>query len=212
MANRTQLTIAVIAAAIAAGAAAPAHAQRGARAFTAAGESCSDITWSQDALRQYPNIASACRDVMERDGRYYVKFEGEVTRVRNRGQEVTIDFRDGDELTLTPPENMSLTVNGRPTNVRDLRPGDDLTFFVPQDQLAASFFEGEPETAPPRVVLIAPTEPAAADSSLVAQNQTRSTLPRTASPLPLAAAAGSSLILLGAVLTLHRRRRQSSKF
>src|SRR5690606_32479604 len=62
--------------------AASAFAQRDVdAAFTATGESCDEVTWSEEALEQYPNIASACREVMERDGEYFVRFEGEVRRV-----------------------------------------------------------------------------------------------------------------------------------
>jgi hypothetical protein len=176
-----------------------AHAQRSGPAFTATGTNCSDVRWSADTLAQYPNIARACRDVMQRDGRYYVRFEGEVRRVADRGQQLTIDFRDGDTLTLTPPENLSLTINGRNTRARDLRPGDELTFYVPQDQLAASFFAGQPETAPPQIVLIQPVR------EVVAQNQPpRQALPRTASLLPLAAFAGLALLAAGALLRLRR--------
>src|SRR5690606_31107912 len=117
------------------------HAQeRPGAAFTTTGTRCSDVQWSPEALAQYPRIATACREVMQRDGKYYVRFEGEVQRVADRGQQLTIDFRDGDRLTVTPPENLSVTIDGRPTAARDLRPGDELTFYVPQDQLAVSFF------------------------------------------------------------------------
>lgn len=176
-----------------------ADAQRSGPAFTATGTSCSDVRWSAEALSQYPNIARACRDVMQRDGRYFVRFEGEVRRVADRGQQLTIDFRDGDTLTLTPPEDLSLTINGRNTRARDLRPGDELTFFVPQDQLAASFFAGQPETAPARIVLIQPVR------EVVAQNQPpRQALPRTASVLPFTALAGAVLLALGVLLRLRR--------
>jgi len=115
-------------------------------AFTATGESCEEVTWSEEALERYPNIASACQEVMERDGDYYVRFEGEVRRVADRGGRVTIAFQGGDTLTLTPPESLSLTIDGRQRAPRDLRPGDELTFYVPQAQLAAAFFAGQPET------------------------------------------------------------------
>lgn len=174
--------------------------ERSGAAFTTSGTNCSDVRWSAEALAQYPRIASACREVMERDGKYYVRFEGEVQRVADRGRELTIDFRDGDRLTLAPPENLSVTINGRPTAPRDLRPGDELTFYVPQDQLAASFFAGQPQTTPPQVVPIEPPR------EVVAQNQPpRQTLPRTASLLPFAAVAGWALLALGAVLALRRR-------
>ena len=180
---------------------------RAGAAFTATGTTCSAVRWSEQALSAYPRIASACREVVQRDGKYYVRFEGEVVRVAERGQQLTVDFRDGDRLTLTPPENLTLTINDRPTLVRNLRPGDDLRFYVPQDQLAAAFFAGQPETAPVQTVPIAP----APREPLLAQAQTETapprTLPRTASFLPLAAAAGLILTLFGAGLTVRRRRR-----
>jgi hypothetical protein len=177
---------------------------RSAPAFTATGTSCSDVTWSEQARASYPRIASACREVVQRDGKYYVRFEGEVVRVADRGQQLTIDFRDGDRLTLTPPENLSLTINDRPTPARDLRPGDELRFYVPQDQLAAAFFAGQPETAPVQTVPIAPAAP----EPLVAQNQTPArALPRTASLLPLTGAAGLIFALLGLAMTARRRMR-----
>lgn len=200
------IRIALIFGAIALTASATAFAQgRRDAAFTATGTMCSDVTWSEQTLAQYPRIASACRDVLQRDGKYYVRFEGEVVSVADRGQQLTIDFRDGDRLTLTPPENLSLTINNRPTLVRDLRPGDALRFYVPQDQLAATFFAGQPETSPVQTVPIAP----AAREPLVAQNQPTPAraLPRTAGWLPMTGAAGLILALFGAVLTLRRRMR-----
>src|SRR5690606_33798203 len=105
-------------------------------AFTATGASCEQVTWSDQAIERYPNIADACQEVMERDGEYYVRFEGEVRRVTDRGGRVTIAFEDGATLTRTPPENLSLSLDGRDRRPQDLRPGDELTFYVPQDQLA----------------------------------------------------------------------------
>jgi hypothetical protein len=202
MAIRVTLIFGAIA--LTASAAASAQGRSGV-AFTATGTMCSDVTWSQEALATYPRIATACRDVLQRDGKYYVRFEGEVVRVADRGQQLTIDFRDGDRLTLTPPENLSLTINNRPTPVRELRPGDQLTFYVPQDQLAATFFAGQPETSPVQTVPITPT----AREPVLAQTQPAPTrvLPRTASLLPMTGAAGLILALFGAVLTVRRRMR-----
>lgn len=182
-------------------------------AFTATGERCEDVTWSDEALERYPNIATACQEVMERDGQYFVRFEGEVRRVADRGGRVTIAFEGGDTLTLEPPENLALTIDGRERTPRELRAGDELTFFVPQDQLAATFFAGQPETSEPQEVPISPTTDSADD--LLAQaddtepaEQPR--LPRTASFLPFVGAGGLALLGLGGVLTLWRRLRPSS--
>jgi hypothetical protein len=170
------------------------------RAFDATGTSCDQVTWSEEALESYPRIESACREVMERDGKYFVRFEGEVQSVADRGREITIDFRDGDRLTLTPPENLSIYINGRPTAPRNLRPGDQLNFYIPQDQLTATFFAGETETAPAQDVPMSP----APEERFAAATQPERTLPGTASVLPLLGFLGLLLVALGAALSLRR--------
>ena len=180
------------------------------RAFTATGESCDQVTWSQEALQNYPRIASACQEVVQRDGTYYVRFEGEVRRVADRGREVTINFRNGDRLTLNPPENMSLFIDGRQTRVTDLRPGDELNFYVPQNQLAASFYAGEPDATAPQPVPITPAAPEESVAAAATPSRTGQ-LPRTASMLPMLGFAGVILAGLGAVLTTRRRSRRSSR-
>ncbi len=191
-------------------------AQRGGNAaFTATGERCEDVTWSQEALQRYPNIASACQEVLERNGSYFVRFEGDVRRVADRGNRVTISFEGGDTLTLTPPENLRLIIDGRERAPRDLRPGDDLTFYVPQNQLAATFFAGQPATSEPQEVPISPTTDSTDDllaqaDDIPATQPTETEQPRlpgTASFLPFAAVGGFALIGLGGALTLWRKLR-----
>jgi hypothetical protein len=132
-----------------------------------------------------------------------------VQRVADRGRSVTIDFRDGDRRTLTPPENIAHFINGRRTPVTELRVGDQLRFYVPHDSLAANFFEREAPTALVHVVPIAP--PAPAESGLLAQNQPApgARLPRTASPLPLVGVAALALLAFGGALTVRRWTGQS---
>jgi hypothetical protein len=204
--------ITIVIGAVVLAAAAPAEGQRSGSAFTATGTQCADVQWSEEALRQYPRIATACRDVLERDGKYYVRFEGEVQRVADRGRQLTIAFRDGDRLTLTPPENLALTIDGRRTRVSDLRPGDELRFYVPQDQLAASFFTGQPAESPAEVVPIGPPPPAgellAQTQQQPQQPQQRPTLPRTASSQPLVLLLGALFTAIGAALAVSRRARR----
>ncbi|MBX5461449.1 MAG: hypothetical protein IRZ28_10210 [Steroidobacteraceae bacterium] len=172
------------------------------RAFTATGESCDQVTWSEEALEKYPNIASACQEVMERDGKYYVKFTGNVRRVEDRGRRITIDFKGGDQLALTPPENMTLYVDGQRRQPSALRRGDELTFYVPQEMLA--------ESSPPAQVVGVTVIPLAGIRVAQApETQTSETteLPRTAGLLPLIGLSGLLLTAFGAGLTLYRRSR-----
>jgi hypothetical protein len=180
------------------------------RAFTATGTRCEDVTWSRGTLAQYPRIANACQSVTQQNGKYYVKFSGEVRKVGNRGRTLTIDFKDGDQVTLSPPENMSIHFDGRATAVRDLRRGDVLNFYVPQDQLVAEFPEGEAlavavpipfaQPGPSRVALV----PGARMSSTAPE------LPKTASELPALGLFGFLLTALGAALTTLRRLHRAS--
>lgn len=196
----------LIGAAVALGASAPASAQnqnRVERTFSATGTSCEQVTWSAEALAAYPNIAAACKEVLQRDGRYYVRFEGTVERTANRGQEVTVDFEGGDSMTLTPPENLTLYREGRRSSVAALRRGDELNFFVPETQLAAHFFESESPAAQVQIVPIRVTT-----VHRVAAAPRQDTLPETATmmPLPLFGIAGLVFTIIGIGLTARRRR------
>ena len=175
------------------------------RAFTATGTRCEDVTWSRESLAQYPRIANACQSVTQQNGKSYVKFSGEVRKVGDRGRTLTVAFKDGDQVTLSPPENLSIYIDGKATPVRDLRRGDVLNFYVPQDQLAAEFPEGE------RFAVAVPVPFAPAESARVAlvpgarMSSTAPELPKTASQLPALGLCGLLLTALGAALTTLRR-------
>ena len=190
-----------------------AFAQEGslAKAFTANNaEDCTQIVWSQETLERFPRIAVACREVVKKDGRTFVKFEGDITRVARRGEEVDVRFQRGtDPVTLRPPEGMEIEVDGRKTPIARMRPGDKLTFYIPEDRLAANFYtEPTPTAQPAAVAVIVPVR--AAPVEQVAQtSDDYSDLPRTAGPVPFLGLLGSALIALGAGLTARRWMRRS---
>lgn len=180
------------------------------RAFTATGTNCADVDWSRQALEQYPKIASACQSVVERDGKYHVKFSGEVRRVADRGRSLTVDFQGGDQVTLSPPEDMTVYMDGKNTPVRNLRPGDVLNFYVPQDRLVVQFAESDPMkvSAPITIAPAGPERVALVPGATM--GEASGELPRTASSLPLLGLAGLLLMALGATLTARRRVRPAS--
>jgi len=175
------------------------------RAFTATGTRCEDVTWSRETLAQYPRIANACQSVRQQNGKYYVKFTGEVRKVGDRGRTLTLDFKDGDQVTLSPPENMSIYLDGRATPVRDLRRGDVLNFYVPQDQLAAEFPEGERFAVSVPIPFARPEPERVALVPGATMSATAPELPKTASELPALGLCGLLLTALGAALTTLRR-------
>ena len=168
------------------------------KSFTAVSDNCDSVTWSAEALATYPTIASACQGVLERNGKRYVKFEAKVKSVKDQGQRLVMNFKDGGEMTLTPPPETVLSVNGKKTPISSLSRGDELRFYVAEDRFAAQFPEVETASAQYVIVPIV-----LRDNS---QEQLAS-LPHTAGPLPLLALLGTLSLGLGGLLSLSRRRR-----
>jgi len=168
------------------------------KSFTAVSNDCNSVTWSERALATYPTIASACQGVEVRNGKKYVKFEGTLKKNVNRGQQLVVNFKDGGEVTLSPPPETSLYLNGKKTPVSELERGSDLKFYIAEDRLAAQF--PETETASARLVVIPIVVRGTSDQQLAS-------LPSTAGPLPLVALGGLLSLGLGGLLSLYRRRR-----
>jgi hypothetical protein len=171
------------------------------RSFKAVSKDCSGVQWSKEALAKYPTIASACQGVEERNGKTYVKFEGEVERNIDRGKELAIKFKDGGTLTVSPPPETVLYVEGKKTPVANLKRGDDLNFYIAEDRFAAQFENVEAPTQPVVAPVVAQA-PVEEDDS----EQMAAALPATAGPLPLLALGGFLTLGLGGLLTLYRRR------
>lgn len=176
------------------------------RTFKAGGENCRDVEWSQDILREYPGIGAACQSVEHRAGKTYVKFQGTVKEVIDQGQRIRIDFRQGDTLTLAPPANAVLYMDGQETPVSKLRTGTKLNFYVPEDQLTAQFFADD--TASKTVVVPIVSEQTVvneqsqpAQAMMERQKVAALELPATASNLPFVAWFAVMFIVAGAVAT-----------
>jgi hypothetical protein len=195
MKTRAKILAAAVALAAAAGVLAQTKLDR---SFTANGQSCSELTWSAETLAKYPNIGSACQEVMQKDGKNYVKFEGEVKKVAKGGTEVVMKMKGGEQdLVLNPPEGRTVYVGGRKVAVKSLRPGDSLTFYVPEDRFTAAVMETP--TAPVEEIPVGPPV-----VEQVAMTTTDYSMPHTASSWPLVALGG--LLALGFAGVLRARR------
>lgn len=147
----------------------------------------------------YPTIGSACQSVEERNGKTYVKFQGTLKR-NEGGERIVVDFKDGGEITLTPPPETSVYIDGRRTPVARLQRGDELTFYIAEDRLAAQFPEAETQTA--RFVMV----PIAVQEEAEQPRQMAASLPSTGSWLPLLAIGGVLALMFGSLLVLFRYR------
>jgi hypothetical protein len=101
-----------------------------------AGTGClSNFSYSREFLAKYPRAPSACREVQEKDGQRWARFEANVTGVRNK--EVTADFigNFGDKLTtltFTAAPDARVQVGDKAEQFHELRRGDTLSFWVPE--------------------------------------------------------------------------------
>jgi len=167
------------------------------KSFSTVSETCDGVRWSDRAVQMYPTIASACQGVEVRDGKTYVKFEGTVKRNIDRGKQLVVRFKDGGDMTLTPPAETNVYIDGKKTPVAQLRNGDDLQFYIAEDRLAAQFPETNAVTTHYAVVPIA--RPAEEQPEQVAS------LPATAGFLPLMGLVSCLTLGLATLLTLLRR-------
>lgn len=170
------------------------------RSFTSSTNDCSGVQWSEKALEMYPTIGSACQSVEERNGKKYVKFQGTLKR-NEGGERIVVDFKDGGQITLTPPPETSVYIDGRRTPVARLQRGDELNFYIAEDRLAAQFPETETQTARYYVAPIVQT------AAVEPQEQMAASLPSTASWLPMLAIGGVFALMLASLLSLFRHLR-----
>ena len=134
---------------------------------------------------------------MQRSGTTFVKFEGTVKKVAKGGSEVTMAMKGSDaKLVLNPDPNRKVNIGGKQTSVKQLRPGDTLTFYVPDSRLVAV------ETPEPAVEEIPIGPPVVEQMAMT--TTTYDELPKTASSWPLAGLLGA--LCIGFALVMRTRR------
>lgn len=151
---------------------------------------CSDVVWHQDVLAQYPSVANACQEVIEKDGKQFVKLKAEFVRYREP-HKAMLDVYETDgskqRQTVSLKPNATVNAGGNMIGWDALPRGYELEFYVPSDR-----FEVDEVTM---VTPVAPVEPETQPAAL----------PKTASWVPALGAAG--MLLLGLGQLFGRRRR-----
>lgn len=174
------------------------------RSFKAVSKDCAGVQWTQEALQQYPNLSRACQSVEVRDGKTYVKFQGTVARNVDRGKQIDVRVKDGDTVTLSPPEGTSVYINDRKTPVSQLSRGDELNFYIPEDRFTAQL--AQDTSAQPQLV----TVPIVYRETTTYQTPERTaSLPATATDRGLMLIFAAIALLFGATLTLGRVRKHN---
>ncbi len=119
----------------------------------------SNITFSQEFLARYPKAGGACREVKVENGQKWARFDADVVRVR--GYRVTVNFvdrynRDLSTITFDAARDARAMVNGREMRFSSLKPGDKLSFWVPEDRMGFYAKPGASQTTKLAVVSTAP--------------------------------------------------------
>lgn len=110
-------------------------------ALDAPKEKCSNIQWDPVFLKQYPKAPVACREVTVKDGIKYAKFDGKVAKVDSHAVQVEVsDVMDIPISTVGFQVGVGgkVTMGGKEMPVRDLKVGDELTFWVREGQFGIS--------------------------------------------------------------------------
>jgi len=97
-----------------------------------------DFTFSHEFLARHPNAGAACREVAMKGGVKWVRFEAEITKVANH--QVTANFIDSYNnsvatVTFQASPDARLEVNGTQTPYGKLKPGDQLTVWMPENKV-----------------------------------------------------------------------------
>jgi hypothetical protein len=174
--------------------------------------SCAEVAWQKELLLQYPMITEACQEVVISDGEKWARFSGEFIERHDDGSiRTTIDDRHGKSLgqfNLMPAPDQRVLIDGQRVRFSQLRPGQELNFYVPESRYALATEQGAPVAQQARILPAQPAAVATTEPARLARAEPESkaeALPDTASPLPLFAATGLLSLLGGLGLTLRRR-------
>ena len=98
-----------------------------------------DFTFSHEFLARHPNAGAACREVAIRDGIKWVRFEAQVIKVVEQEHQITANFLDSYDntvatVTFKASPDARLEVNGSQSGYNELKSGDRLTVWMPENK------------------------------------------------------------------------------
>jgi hypothetical protein len=114
---------------------------------------CSALHWSEKFLEMYPRAALACQDVVVKDGVKYAKFTGHVLKVEPGSVEVEVHnvakTAVGSAVWHTTPDQ-PMNIGGKEEAAKDLKKGDELTFWVAEGAYTMAPKPGERPVVTPK--------------------------------------------------------------
>jgi hypothetical protein len=163
---------------------------------------CENAQYDPSVLAKYPNLAKACLDIVTKEGEPYAVVKAKLDRVSGNNASVRVKLPDGTyhkRQTVRTDPDLRVLIEGKPTRVRDLATGQELTVYVKVREPVMALAPAE-ETTPLAAAPIQDEEPE--------QEQMAATLPATSSFLPLLGLFGGVSLLLGGLLSAIRYRRR----
>ena len=109
---------------------------------------CSELKFSDEFLRKYPDAPAACIEAREYNGKRYAKFQAKVYLNSADRTTVTLQSKEGKDLStfsFRPGPDAAIRSGGKATKVTDFRPGETISFWVSEDRMSASALPGSSE-------------------------------------------------------------------
>jgi hypothetical protein len=104
-------------------------------------QACMAIKWNAKFLKDHPNAPAGCQEVDTRDGVKYAKFSGTVKSVSNGEATVAMKNVAGTErgsIKVDVSGDKMIMINGKQTKASDVKPGDNLNFYVKEGDFGAT--------------------------------------------------------------------------
>lgn len=106
---------------------------------------CSEVKYSSEFLKKYPDAPAACIEAVEKGGKRYAKFNARV--YLNSKDRTTVELLNtkGDRLStfsFKPSAEGGVHINDKLVKFHDMKPGEKLSFWVSEDRLTASELPG----------------------------------------------------------------------
>lgn len=102
---------------------------------------CSDVTFNYEMTSRFPDIQTACIDVIEVEGDRFAKFSVEL--VNTGSNRATFRFKDPDDGSYGPTQSVNLDpswraeIGGRSYRISELSRGQELNIYLPSDKWEA---------------------------------------------------------------------------
>lgn len=173
----------------------------GAGANAAAADDCARVEFSAEVLERFPNIASACHEVIVKDGQEFAVIRGDLIRTDRNALFVRVRHPDGTRgrtQRIPVSSDFRVMIDGNAVRVEDVAVGQQLTAYVKVTEpvIAPRLDVVQIITVPLEPETVAPVELTAAVAA--------PPMPRTASLVPALGVAGVLLLALGLALGWRR--------